>query len=144
MQCEIDDMNPQLYGVLMESLLAAGALDVFFASVQMKKNRPGTLVTVLSPPDRREALSQIVFRETTTLGLRYHDVLRECLRREQIEVQTPWGPVRMKVARRGEVLMNASPEFDDCRRLAAEHQVPVKDVQAAAVRAFADRPSAST
>jgi uncharacterized protein (TIGR00299 family) protein len=143
MQCEIDDMNPQLYGVLMEHLLAAGALDVFFASVQMKKNRPGTLVTVLSPPDRREALSQIVFRETTTLGLRYHDVLRECLRREQIEVQTPWGPVRMKVARRGDALMNASPEFDDCRRLAAEHQVPVKDVQAAAVRAFADRPSPS-
>jgi uncharacterized protein (TIGR00299 family) protein len=141
MQCEIDDMNPQLYGVLMERLLAAGALDVFFASVQMKKNRPGTLVTVLSPPDRREALSQIVFRETTTLGLRYHDVLRECLRREQIEVQTPWGPVRMKVARQGGTLMNASPEFDDCRRLAAEHQVPVKDVQAAAVRAFADRPS---
>jgi uncharacterized protein (TIGR00299 family) protein len=139
MQCEIDDMNPQLYGVLMERLLAAGALDVFFASVQMKKNRPGTLVTVLSPPDRREALSQIVFRETTTLGLRYHDVLRECLRREQIEVQTPWGPVRMKVARRGDALMNASPEFDDCRRLAAEHQVPVKDVQAAAVRAFAER-----
>ena len=141
MQCEIDDMNPQLYGVLMEHLLAAGALDVFFVPVQMKKNRPGTLVTVLSPPDRRDALSQIVFRETTTLGLRYHDVLRECLRREQIEVQTPWGPVRMKVARRGEALMNASPEFEDCRRLAAEHQVPVKDVQAAAARAFADRPA---
>jgi uncharacterized protein (DUF111 family) len=112
---------------------------VFFASVQMKKNRPGTLVTVLSPPEKREALSQIVFRETTTLGLRYHDVLRECLRREQIEVQTPWGPVRMKIARRGDALMNASPEFEDCRRLAAEHQVPVKDVQAAAARAFADR-----
>jgi uncharacterized protein (TIGR00299 family) protein len=138
MQCEIDDMNPQLYGVLMDSLLAAGALDVFFASVQMKKNRPGTLVTVLSPPERREVLSQIVFRETTTLGLRYHDVLRECLRREQIEVRTPWGPVRMKIARRGGALMNASPEFEDCRRLAAEHQVPVKDVQAAAVRAFAE------
>jgi pyridinium-3,5-bisthiocarboxylic acid mononucleotide nickel chelatase len=143
MQCEIDDMNPQLYGVLMDALLAAGALDVFFASVQMKKNRPGTLVTVLSPPERREVLSQIVFRETTTLGLRYHDVLRECLRREQIEVQTPWGPVRVKVARRGDALMNASPEFEDCRRLAAEHQVPVKDVQAAAVRAFAERPSRS-
>jgi uncharacterized protein (TIGR00299 family) protein len=139
MECEIDDMNPQLYGVLMERLLAAGALDVFFASVQMKKNRPGTLVTVLSPPEKREVLSQIVFRETTTLGLRYHDVLRECLRREQIEVQTPWGPVRMKVARRGDALMNASPEFDDCRRLAAEHQVPVKDVQAAAMRGFPDR-----
>lgn len=139
MQCEIDDMNPQIYGVVMERLLAAGALDVFFASVQMKKNRPGTLVTVLSPPDRREALSQIVFRETTTLGLRYHDVLRECLRRELIEVQTPWGPVRVKVARSGEALMNASPEFDDCRRLATEHQVPVKDVQAAAMRAFAER-----
>jgi pyridinium-3,5-bisthiocarboxylic acid mononucleotide nickel chelatase len=139
MECEIDDMNPQLYGVLMEHLLAAGALDVFFASVQMKKNRPGTLVTVLSPPETREALSQIVFRETTTLGLRYHDVLRECLRREQIEVQTPWGPVRMKIARRGDALMNASPEFEDCRRLAAEHRMPVKDVQAAAMRAFADR-----
>jgi pyridinium-3,5-bisthiocarboxylic acid mononucleotide nickel chelatase len=139
LECEIDDMNPQLYGVLMDRLHEAGALDVFFTSVQMKKNRPGTLVTILGPPDRREALSQIVFRETTSLGLRYHDVLRECLRREQISVETPWGPVRMKVARRGDVVMNAAPEFEDCRRVAAEHQIPVKDVQAAALRAFMDR-----
>jgi uncharacterized protein (DUF111 family) len=116
-------------------------LDVFYAPVQMKKNRPGTLVTVLSPPGLRAALSTIMFSETTTLGLRYHDVLRERLEREQIEVETPWGPVRMKIARRGEQVMNAAPEFDDCVRVAEAGRVAVKAVQAAAVHAFMSRPS---
>ena len=82
MTFEIDDMNPQIYGVLIDELLAAGALDVYYTAVQMKKNRPGTLVTVMAPPERRTALSAIVFRETTTLGVRYHDVEREVLARE--------------------------------------------------------------
>jgi uncharacterized protein (TIGR00299 family) protein len=139
LECEIDDMNPQLYGVLLDRLLAAGALDVFFAPVQMKKNRPGTLVTVLALPGGRAALSSIIFSETTTLGLRYHDVLRERLEREQIEVATPWGAVRMKVARRAGQVMNAAPEFDDCVRVAQAGGVAVKDVQAAAVHAFLGR-----
>ena len=77
LECEIDDMNPQIFGVLMDRLYASGALEVYFAPVQMKKNRPGTLVTVLAPPDRQEALAAVVFRETTTIGIRYHDVRRE-------------------------------------------------------------------
>jgi uncharacterized protein (DUF111 family) len=139
LECEIDDMNPQIYGVLMDRLLAAGALDVYYAPVQMKKNRPGTLVTIVAAPDLRQTLTQIIFRETTTLGLRYHEVFRECLAREQVPVQTPWGAVRIKVARQGEAIMNAAPEFDDCVRLATEHRRAVKEVQAAALQAFWQR-----
>jgi uncharacterized protein (TIGR00299 family) protein len=135
---EIDDMNPQLYGALMDAVLAAGAHDVYYTPVQMKKNRPGTLVTVVTPPDRREQLSAIVFRETTTLGVRYHDVLRERLVREERAVATPWGSVRVKLARLGDEITNASPEYDDCLRLAREHGVPVKDVHAAAMKAWLD------
>jgi pyridinium-3,5-bisthiocarboxylic acid mononucleotide nickel chelatase len=140
LECEIDDMNPQIYGVLMDRLLAAGALDVYYAPVQMKKNRPGTLVTIVAPPDLRPALTQIIFRETTTLGLRYHEVFRECLARERVSVPTPWGTVRIKVARQGDAIMNAAPEFDDCVRLATEHRRAVKEVQAAAMQAFWQQP----
>ncbi len=138
-ECEIDDMNPQIFGVLMDRLLAEGALDVFYTSVQMKKNRPGTLLTVIAPPDRRELLTSLVFSETTTIGVRYREMARECLERESVTVATPLGPVQMKVARRGGQVLNASPEFDDCERLAREHGVPLKDVQAAALKAYLDR-----
>jgi uncharacterized protein (TIGR00299 family) protein len=139
LEFELDDMNPQLYGVLMDQLLAAGALDVFYAAVQMKKNRPGTLVTVLSPPDRRDALARIVFRETTTLGVRYHDMRRDCLAREHVVVDTPWGAVAVKVGRLGGDVTSATPEFDDCVRVARAAGVAVKDVQAAAQKAWLDR-----
>jgi uncharacterized protein (TIGR00299 family) protein len=138
-ECEIDDMNPQIFGVLMDRLLAAGALDVFYTPVQMKKNRPGTLLTVIAAPERRARLSSIVFTESTTIGLRYREMTRECLDRETISVDTPLGPVRVKVARRGGEILNASPEFDDCARIAAERGVPLKDVQAAATKAYLDR-----
>ena len=137
--CEIDDMNPQLFGPLMDRLLAAGALDVFYAPVQMKKNRPGTLVTVLVPPDRREALSAILFTETTTIGVRYQEMTRECLDREIVTVETPLGAIRFKVASRGGQVLNASPEFDDCARIAAEKSLPIKDVQATALAAWMQR-----
>ena len=135
-ECEIDDMNPQLFGVAMDRLYAAGALEVFYVPVQMKKNRPGTLLTVIGPPDRRSALSEIIFRETTTIGLRYSELDRECLTREIVSVQTPIGSVRFKLAWRDGRLLNAVPEFDDCTRLASEHQLPVKEVQTIAVKAF--------
>jgi uncharacterized protein (TIGR00299 family) protein len=137
---EIDDMNPQIYGVLMDALLAAGALDVYYTAVQMKKNRPGTLVTVLAPPAARVALQAIVFRETTTLGVRYHDVEREVLARETVTVETPWGSVPVKVARLGGAVANAAPEFDACAAIARARGVAVKDVQAAAMKAWLDRP----
>jgi uncharacterized protein (TIGR00299 family) protein len=138
-EAEIDDMNPQIFGVLMDGLLAQGALDVFYTSIQMKKNRPGTLLSVIAPPAARERLTALVFRETTTIGVRYREMTRECLDRETVAVETPLGAIRIKVARRNGEILNASPEFDDCVRLAAEHGRPVKDVQALASRAFADR-----
>src|SRR6185295_10286528 len=96
LECEIDDMNPQLFGSAMERLYAAGALEVFYVPVQMKKNRPGTLLTVVAPPERRSALADVVFSETTTIGLRYHEVDRDILRREIVSVDTAVGPVRFK------------------------------------------------
>jgi uncharacterized protein (TIGR00299 family) protein len=136
LECEIDDMNPQIFGVVMDRLYAAGALEVFYSAVQMKKNRPGTLLTVVAPPDRRERMTAIVFRETTTIGLRYQELTRACLERETVLVETAVGPVRFKVARQGAEVMNAAPEFEDCARLAAERGLPVKEVQAQAVRAY--------
>jgi pyridinium-3,5-bisthiocarboxylic acid mononucleotide nickel chelatase len=138
-ECEIDDMNPQLFGVAMDRLYAAGALEVFYVAAQMKKNRPGTLLTVVAPPDRREALSEIIFRETTTIGLRYSEMDRECLQREIVSVQTPVGPVRIKVAWRGGRLVNAVPEFEDCAALAAAKNLSVKEVQALAAKTFDPR-----
>jgi pyridinium-3,5-bisthiocarboxylic acid mononucleotide nickel chelatase len=138
-ECEIDDMNPQLFGVAMDRLYAAGALEVFYVPVQMKKNRPGTLLTVVAPPQLRSLLSEIIFKETTTIGVRYAELDRECLRREHVTVKTPVGDVRMKLAWRDGRLVNVVPEFDDCTRLAAAHNLPVKEVQSLAVKAFDSR-----
>lgn len=138
LQSELDDMNPQLFGLVMERLYAAGALEVYFASVQMKKNRPGTLLTVLARPEQREELSAIVFRETTTIGVRYHQVMRERLEREIVPITTPLGIVRFKVAKLGDTIVNASPEFEDCLRIASERGVPLKDVQSSANKAYLD------
>jgi uncharacterized protein (TIGR00299 family) protein len=135
-EAEIDDMNPQIFGVLMDRLLAEGALDVFYTSIQMKKNRPGTLLTVVAPPGHRDRLTSTIFRETTTIGVRYREMSRECLDRESMTVATELGAVRIKVARRRGELLNAAPEFDDCVRLAAEHNVPTKHVQALAMKAY--------
>ena len=138
-ECEIDDMNPQLFGPLIDRLLAAGALDVFYTPVQMKKNRPGVLVTVLAPVDARETVSGLLFAETTTIGVRYQTMTRDVLDREVVTVETPLGAIRFKVAsRRGRVL-NAAPEFDDCTRLAAEKGLPLKEVHALALAAWMKR-----
>ncbi len=137
--CEIDDMNPQLFGPLMDRLHAAGALDVFYAPVQMKKNRPGTLVTMLATPEHRERLSGILFAETTTIGVRYQEMRRERLDREIVTVETPLGAIRFKVSGRNGKVLNAAPEFDDCARLAAERGLPLKDVQAVAMKSWLDR-----
>jgi uncharacterized protein (TIGR00299 family) protein len=135
-ECEIDDMNPQIFGAAMERLYAAGALEVFYVPVQMKKNRPGTLLTVVAPPEKREQMADVIFRETTTIGLRHSEVERECLRREIVSVDTPLGPVRFKIAYRAGRAINAVPEFDDCARLADAHHLSVKEVQAIVLRAY--------
>jgi pyridinium-3,5-bisthiocarboxylic acid mononucleotide nickel chelatase len=137
LESEIDDMNPQFFGPLMDGLLAAGALDVFYTPVQMKKGRPGTLVTIIAPPARRQALTDLLFRESTTIGVRYEEMSRTRLDRAVETVETPYGPVRFKIARRDGQELNAAPEFDDCARIAAERGVPIKAVQAAAVLARA-------
>lgn len=139
LECEIDDMNPQLFGPLMDRLYGAGALEVAYGPVQMKKSRPGTRVTVVAAPERRQALADVVFRETTTIGVRYHEMDRECLDREMVVVGTPYGDVRFKVARRAGVVLNAQPEFDDLARLSAERGLSVKEVQAAAWKAWLER-----
>jgi uncharacterized protein (TIGR00299 family) protein len=138
LECEIDDMNPQLFGPLMDRLYATGALDVFFAAVQMKKNRPGTLVTAIAPPERREALAAILFTESTTIGVRFQEMQREKLDRELRSIETPVGPIRFKIATRDGRVLNASPEFEDLARAAGVHGLSIKDVQAVAVKAWLD------
>ena len=135
-ECEIDDMNPQLFGVAMDQLYAAGALEVFYTPVQMKKNRPGTLLTVVVSPEKRPAIADVIFRETTTIGLRHYEVDRECLAREIVTVSTPLGTVRFKVSSRDGRPITATPEFEDCARLAAANNLAVRDVQAIAIAAY--------
>jgi pyridinium-3,5-bisthiocarboxylic acid mononucleotide nickel chelatase len=132
-------MKPQLFGPLMDRLYAAGALEVFYAPVQMKKNRPGTLVTLVARPDERVALTDLLFRETTTIGVRHQEMQRECLERETVRIETAVGAVRFKVARRDGRVLNAQPEFDDLVALAAAHDRPIKEVQAIALAAWANR-----
>jgi pyridinium-3,5-bisthiocarboxylic acid mononucleotide nickel chelatase len=140
LEAEIDDMSPQLYGPLIDRLLAAGALDAYLTPVQMKKNRPGTLVTVIAPPSRQHVIEDVFFAETTTLGVRRQEWDRTALDREVVAVDTPYGPIGVKVGRRGGQVLNAQPEFDDCQRAAEARGVPVKEVWAAALSAFRARP----
>jgi uncharacterized protein (DUF111 family) len=111
---------------------------VFYAAVQMKKNRPGTLVTVIAPTDKREAITGVLFTHTTTIGVRYQEMRRETLDRKTVSVETPLGPLRIKVAGRDGRVLNAAAEFDDCARIAAERGLPIKEVQAIAMRAWLD------
>jgi uncharacterized protein (TIGR00299 family) protein len=135
-EANVDDMNPQLYGYVLEQALAAGALDVTCSPAQMKKNRPGLTISILCEPDKSDALSQLLFAQTTTIGLRIYETRRKVLDREQVKVETPYGTVRVKVAKRAGEVMNATPEFDDCQRLAQEKSVPLKLVMAAAEAAY--------
>jgi uncharacterized protein (TIGR00299 family) protein len=132
-ECEIDDMNPQLFPPASERLFQAGALDVFLTPVLMKKGRPGTLVTVLAPVEKRGAIVDTLFRETTTIGVRVERVERETLERRWETVETTGGPVRIKIATRHGVVVSATPEFEDCLRIAQATGVPVKTIQAEAV-----------
>lgn len=136
LECNLDDCSPQLLGALVDTLLARGALDVWIAPVTMKKGRPGHLLGVLTNAQQRDLLTNTLLTESTTLGVRESSVTRTSLERRHDTVQTPWGEVRVKLGLRGEAVLNAAPEFDDCRGLAARHDVPVKQVQAAAIAAW--------
>jgi pyridinium-3,5-bisthiocarboxylic acid mononucleotide nickel chelatase len=135
-EANIDDMNPQNFAYVNEKLLQAGALDVFTVPVQMKKGRPGQLLQVLAPSDAVDALSRVIFQETTTIGVRKYPVDRTTLDREFVEVGTEYGLVRVKVSKLGGEIVNFAPEFDDCVRLARENNVPLKKVQAVAINAY--------
>lgn len=134
----IDDSTPQLVAYASERLLEAGAWDVYRIPVQMKKGRTGVQLTVLCHPDRLTELRELLFRETTTIGAHWRIEDKVALRREFAEVETPWGAIRMKIARLASgVVSNASPEYEDCRRVAAENDIPLKQVMSEAVRLYA-------
>ena len=131
-EANVDDMSPQLYGYLVERALDACALDITCSSFQMKKNRPRLEISVLCVPERAEGLAQLLFEETTTIGLRIHEAGRLVLDREVVKVETPYGTVRVKIAKRAGKVINVAPEYEDCQRLAVEKSVPLKDVILAA------------
>jgi pyridinium-3,5-bisthiocarboxylic acid mononucleotide nickel chelatase len=132
LEANIDDSTPQVLGYAMERLLDAGALDVTLGPVYMKKNRPASQISVICPPNLAERLSQILFAETSTLGVRIFDAERRVLARNVQEVDTPHGRVRIKYTDLG----SFAPEYEDCRRLAEEHHIPLREVMAEATRAF--------
>ena len=136
LEANLDDLNPQVFGYVMDRLLEEGALDVFGMPVQMKKNRPGTLLTVLCKPEDAAKLTQLVFTETTTLGVRQRLEQRQVLARRWVTVPTPWGDVRMKIASMNGTVTNYAPEYDDCRRIATEQHVPLKAVMQEATQVY--------
>jgi uncharacterized protein (TIGR00299 family) protein len=139
LEASLDDLNPQLFGYVMERALAADALEVFATSVQMKKNRPGMLLTVLAKPKDALRLAHLIFAETTTLGVRMREERRQVLQRRSLSVKTPWGAVRLKVASLNGSVANFAPEYEDCRRIAARRRLPLKTVMQEAVRAYMEK-----
>ena len=136
LEANLDDLNPQVFGYVMDRLLDEGALDAFGLPVQMKKNRPGMLLTVLCKPEDASKLTQLIFTETTTLGVRRRNETRHILARRWEPVSTQWGEVRIKIASMNGTVTNYAPEYEDCRRIAAEHHVPLKQVMGEAVEAY--------
>jgi uncharacterized protein (DUF111 family) len=129
-------MNPQIYGYFSDKALAVGALDVYTTPVQMKKNRPGTLLTVLCKPQDTNNLTSLIFAETTTFGLRTYTAQRRILPREHVTVTTPYGAVRIKLSRLNGHIQHAAPEYEDCRKLAESQNIPLHQVITAALSAY--------
>jgi len=127
-ETNIDDMNPQFYDYLIEKLLTLKVLDVFITPILMKKNRPGHLLTVICHSEKLPSVTKFLLRETTTLGLRWHEEERAKAEREILSLQTRYGKVHLKLARWGGTIVNISPEYEDCKRLALERGIPLKDV----------------
>ena len=136
LEANLDDMNPQVFGYVVDRLLQEGALDTFGVPVQMKKNRPGMLLTVLCRPEDTAKLKQLIFAETTTLGVRQREEKRQILARQWVTVTTRWGDVRLKVASMNGSVTNYAPEYEDCRRIAAERHVPLKNVMQEAIQLY--------
>jgi len=132
-ETNVDDSTPEHLGFLMERLFAEGALDVSFTPILMKKNRPGTMISVISRPEEGERLARLVLTHSSSLGVRMQRMERRSLPRRQEVVETPFGPVRVTIARAGEVTKIA-PEFEECARIARERGVPLPVVMEAAIR----------
>ncbi len=133
LECNLDDANPEWIGALLPRLIADGALDAFATPVQMKKQRPGIQLTVLCPPARREAMLDLLFRESTTFGVREHLVRRTLLERRRVLQKTPYGPIHLKEGRWHGRLVTRAPEYDDCQRAADRHRIPLRQIYAAAL-----------
>ena len=136
LETNIDDMNPQFYDHVMDRLFAAGARDVFLAPVQMKKNRPATLLTVICEPARRAALAEMILQETSTIGVRYYPVGRIILKRSSASVTTKYGNIRVKVIEEPDGSRRATPEYDDLKRVAAAKKIPLKLLHDEVLRGF--------
>jgi uncharacterized protein (TIGR00299 family) protein len=136
LEASIDDLNPQVFGYVLERALAEGALEAFGAPLQMKKNRPGMLLTVLARPEDADRLAKLIFSETTTLGVRIRHEQRRVLGRRWVSVHTRWGDVRMKLASLNGTVTNYAPEYEDCRRIANEQHVPLKSVMQETLRVY--------
>lgn len=136
LETNLDDLNPEIYPYVIESLFAAGALDVTLTPIQMKKNRPGTQIQVLCEPSMMDSMRSILFRETTTLGIKQILVDRYSLPRTIQEVETPYGKIRVKIAEISPNIKKISPEFEDCRRAAQEHGIPITDIYQETIRSF--------
>jgi len=134
LETNLDDQNPEGFDLLMERAFAAGALDVFFAPIQMKKNRPATLLTLLCPPDRADALAALLFRETGTFGVRAREQRRYTLARTWRTVETEFGPIRLKAGAWLGEEVTVAPEYEDCKRAALAHSIPLRRVYEAALR----------
>lgn len=139
LEANVDDMTPQVFGYVMERTLQEGALDVFATAVQMKKNRPAVLLTVLSYPEDAQRLAQLIFAETTTIGVRTRQEQRTRLARRHLSVNTKWGEVRMKLANLNGSISNYAPEYEDCRRIAEQQRVPLKAVMQEAIKVYLER-----
>jgi uncharacterized protein (TIGR00299 family) protein len=135
LETNIDDMNPQLYDHVMERLFSAGARDVFLSAIQMKKNRPATLLSVICEPDKRQKLGEIILQETTTIGVRYHAVNRIILPRQTKKIHTRYGEVTVKIVEQPDGRTRATPEYDDLRRIAAARKLPIKRIHDEVMRA---------
>jgi len=139
LEANIDDLNPQVFGYVMDRLLEEGALDAFGMPVQMKKNRPGMLLTVLCRNEDAPKMMDLIFTETSTLGVRQREEKRQTLAREWVTIATRWGDIRMKVASMNGTVTNYAPEYEDCRRIAAECHVPLKSVMQEVLQVYMNR-----
>ena len=134
-ETNIDDMNPEFYDYVIDQLFKVGAVDVFFAPINMKKNRPGILLSVITSTEYFDSVVQVLLEETSTLGVRHYDVDRVVLPRKQKMIMTPFGKVRVKIGGLDESIRTISPEYEDCRKIALKKEIPIKRVYDEALKA---------